>query len=256
MLHGPAWKRVEPVVVSWLEERKRERLQRLKNEAIRKRLRELDAYVLGLEPANGYFFSSVDVARMTKFCELIDVSPDINMTKADFEALTPMLNLAVARWLRELKHELRTKVRAEVDSIAPDVDPLKLAVGAYWQCTRCKPCDRPLAYPQVLAHRCNTEPLVEDTTYGHLVKEVLQHRRALITAKHLRPLSPFVKAAVTAFGMDPRTTTPAQLDDVPKRCREKFRYSHLAPGRIVVISTWRSFVSATFNCRVGMLTGI
>lgn len=243
--------------------------------AIRKRAKALYRYILEVEPQDRVYPSYLDFALLAEFRRLIDAPSDVEVSRSDFAHLKPLMDRYAAKWIKALKKDLRAKIRDCLDGIDSKTDPLDLAVGFYWRCRGNDQCkDHLLSYPHVLAHRClrfypdnDYENEEEDVTLQDTCEERRDYMEIISDAEtccgldgNLRPdtVTPLVEAAkiiVEKFGMDPRTATATQMDNIHGRLRlystrddngAIAEFSKSTFG-LVKIFTWRAAVSQSVD---------
>ncbi|KAI0367578.1 hypothetical protein BV20DRAFT_970341 [Pilatotrama ljubarskyi] len=96
----------------------------------------------------------IDFALMPECRSIMDVAPSQTVTAADFATVVPMLAM---RWHAERQKELTDYILPHLGEVAPDVDPLQLAIATF-ECRQpgCAPVER-MRYPYLLAHKCHAQ---------------------------------------------------------------------------------------------------
>ncbi|KAI9065744.1 hypothetical protein FKP32DRAFT_457218 [Trametes sanguinea] len=133
------------------------------------------------------------------------------LTVADFAPIIPTLG---SRWEERIKGQLQAMVRAQVEGIPDDIDPLDLAVAVF-DCPRTY-CDSTLRYPEILAHdclRCNHPE--SNTQYNrdiHAATAKMGLSSMLFSCRSLKDtLISDAKRFLTMLGISPATTTWDEL---------------------------------------------
>ncbi|KAH9857882.1 hypothetical protein C2E23DRAFT_718879 [Lenzites betulinus] len=101
---------------------------------------------------------SIDLAFTPECRALVDVPSSETVTVDDFAAIVPAIS---ERWEANIKEQLTMHIRPHIGEVAPDIDPLSLAIAVFW-------CDydaSPLRWPDILAHSCANRPCVR-TAYA------------------------------------------------------------------------------------------
>ncbi|KAI0367560.1 hypothetical protein BV20DRAFT_949943 [Pilatotrama ljubarskyi] len=182
----------------------------------------------------------IDFALTPECRTIIDVPTSQPVSAADFATVVPVV---VARWNAERKRVLMDCLRPHLGEVAPDVDPLELAIATFesrWSCS--VPVDR-MRYPCVLVHKC--DPYGLDCTHSRWLSKAEFARqdpytRAITTlewpeesfgdldnpaSSKVRVYSPFctenlhtawpvhaMRRIVSALGLDPDRTTFDELE--------------------------------------------
>ncbi|OSC98118.1 hypothetical protein PYCCODRAFT_1471324 [Trametes coccinea BRFM310] len=133
------------------------------------------------------------------------------LTVADFAPIIPTLG---SRWEERIKEKLRAMVKAQVEGIPDDKDPLDLAV-ALFACPGCH-VDRSLRYPDILAHYClRYHHLVPKTPYGQDIKAATSKMGSSCIRFSVHGVQDTLivdgKQFLTVLGMSPATTTWDEL---------------------------------------------
>ncbi|OJT10751.1 hypothetical protein TRAPUB_12734 [Trametes pubescens] len=94
----------------------------------------------------------IDFALMPKCRAIAEVPASATVTAAQFTAVVPAL---AKRWDEERRMELTEYLRPHLGDVAPDVDPLELAIAFF---RNRKPCCAPIwrmRYPAIFMHDCS-----------------------------------------------------------------------------------------------------
>lgn len=92
-------------------------------------------------------------ARFPEVKEIIDVPAEVEVTLSSFDVLRPIIRNLVTRWRVEGRANLAAAVRDVLD-LPDDVDPLDLAVGCFYRCTRCHYAQ---SIEGILTHHCDLD---------------------------------------------------------------------------------------------------
>lgn len=224
-------------VLEFMDRYQRHTVKMLREQAIAKRMKALNVYVLEVEPPDTRVYPScLDFALLPEVRALIDAPSDINVSRSDFKRLKPFMDRYAAKWIKKLKKDLGAKIRDRLDGIDPKTDPLELAVGFYWRCNgEDEDCNSWLVdYPRMLAHRCllpegheedEKEELADRDETVRDYKKIIQGANSWTSCGgkfHRNSMIPLVKAAsivVEKLGLDPRTATVTQINNLPRRLR-------------------------------------
>lgn len=124
------------------------------------------------------------------------------------------------------------------------VDPLSLAVGAWFVCQH---CDTSHCFPAILGHHCSRRG---DGEEDHVEFAILgsKGRYCIWRPKHFQTEVEILAPLVRTFDLDPRTATISDMDAVDTRLRCT---RHAKPGehKIVISAlSWRSVVRQLVRC--------
>jgi hypothetical protein len=241
-------RKITPVLVSLLQEKKAARLEKLARRVYTQRFNDLKfvielLYDLTIGCTGRLLPQMEDICLLPEIRSMIDIDVDIPVSKESLERdVSPILPGLIARWYSGIDDQIVKMAERQLGtSDGADLSQLACAV---FQCSR---CHRALWYPELLAHHCLHEKIeaywnLPWTTYEEKVVATFHSRPW--SSKLLEPQSweRKVQSVITTCGMDPYTATRSEMNESDARllcklCRQ------LATRTIM---TWRAAVLLPF----------
>ena len=139
------------MIIDFLERVKTERVEARRREVIASRFKCFMKAVPRLQPYKPGVPSPVDIALgLPSIREIIEQPVEVDVNEESFEVIRDSLPAFVARWQRDVPNFFANLVKSSYD-VPADVDPLSLAVGAYFACE----CGQTSSsYQSASWHRC------------------------------------------------------------------------------------------------------
>ena len=231
------WQRIKPGLIEFMEELRAERLKKLKVACMPSRIKALWQWVQEQEPADGVFPSVVNILHCAEVQAVYDVPASVKVTKASYDVLNPWLKEFALQWKEEVNEGLRRVIKSKINlPPSASLDPLTLAIGTIW---RCENCQRNIAYPAVLAHRC--QPRDNWRQMRGVIYDTLRNAESLQMAM-ICTTADIVQHIARLFGEDPLQVTAAELDAKTQwikcalgaKCNRKDGVWHVKQWRTVV----------------------
>ncbi|PBK95472.1 hypothetical protein ARMGADRAFT_1011307 [Armillaria gallica] len=223
------WLNIKDEIIAYMENIRTTRLEREYDQVIRPR-KILLAKVLHdyTTSTSHYPYTQVlpglaDFYTFKPIKEILDSPVDMVVDADTFSSLIPSLPALCDEWRSSLDVQLLARL-PDPDGIDP-TGYLSLAQNVLF----CSTCNTPQFYPQVLAHRCLTEVSIERSKSDNCGKRdptLLiklpnfsypdRYRQSWSAGGLLldEQLTKIVKDIIRVLGLDPDTTTAADLDDL------------------------------------------
>ncbi len=218
--------------------------------ALRARFFKLNEILKKEEPATRISAPLEYVGARPEVRALLSVPHDVPVSAINFDSLRLLLASWNDLWIAETEEVLRNAVKNAVHVFWVGVkDPLLLAIGTVWQCSK---CSLNIPYPEALAHRCSgcqwsgddddDDDFEGKDQYIHLLRK--QQRYSEIThrcRRQLKTTAHLVKEMLDVYGLSP-LVTPDYLDGVVRdRLKCHPQMSCHEPG-VQRIMNWRTAV--------------
>lgn len=195
-----------------------------------------------------YRFSLQDLAMQDEVREILDVSEDTTITRAQFQVLEKTFEKIFKRWRAGVCKQLR-----DAASKTPKgTDPLQLATTVFSVCRHGQKEEPEIVlFPFLTSHRCTRSSLTgASDAYERFVHDHSSRTKRqtchYVGCTDLRrvEVTPSMRKIVQLFGLNPDTATVAQMDAIDARLVVNWRDC----------MTWRGAVSATLSAGSCSLT--
>jgi len=245
-LTDKVWTNIEPELVAFLSEVKRDRLERERVAVLRSRIAVLTAAVkkdLDAIPISDVRPSHADLCAMPEYRAILErpSGTGIAVTKADFADLLTHLSVQTDQWRKSIINillELLPSSSKKQGNKRMDTHVLDLCTTFF----RCHSCREPISYPRILSHACinkrrrpgKAEEEDEDLllgTFGH-VPWIHGQEGIAFDAE----ASSITATLIKLCGQDPKILTTTAMDELDSRF-ECLRCAHPTKGSLVM--TWR-----------------
>ncbi|KAF7307224.1 F-box domain-containing protein [Mycena indigotica] len=222
------WKTIEPELVQFMEQLKRQRLVREFKLLVQERktiaTKVIRAYKQSQLPWSDVMPSVTDFHEFEPIKTLLNKPVEVTVDETSFEALLPELPPQIQEWRQTLAHALVTRHK---DLSVGQEDQLKLAKCVF-KCTQCKDggisvffgltgsmgASGPLLWPKVLSHHCLTH-LPDLLPWMLGTSRMIEWSASPLEAD--RASSEIVQQLVEACGLDADTTTVEEMDELDAR---------------------------------------
>ncbi|KAK0476783.1 hypothetical protein IW261DRAFT_1490057 [Armillaria novae-zelandiae] len=223
------WLNIKDEIISYMEDIRTKRLEREYDKVIRPRKTLLAKVVHEYTTSTSHYpYTQVlpglaDFYTFKPIKEILECPADVVVDADTFSPLIPSLSDLCNEWRSSLDSQLLARLLnpGGIDS----TELLSLAQNVLL----CSTCNTPQFYPQVLTHRCLTEVSAERSKSDNCAKydptlgikpqfcSYPDRYRQSWSAEGLlldEQLSKIVKDIIRVLGLDPNTTTAADLDDL------------------------------------------
>ncbi|KAJ3476780.1 hypothetical protein NLI96_g10925 [Meripilus lineatus] len=248
LIHQPrplteaGWLAVKGVLMPYMEKARRDKIQKIRMDVMRKRFHHLQEAVVSFRKgAPTKFFPNLrDFATCPEVRAIVDVDFDIDIDQESFEPLRPLVWDIVARWKEKQTASLVECIRSQ-HQFDEDCDITSLATCLGLACRRCS--TRFLSYPSILWHSCSIN---RGWTFQGDYEDYMTcvTRSSAWDASRFKLEEPeIINSITTACGMDFRTVS---LEEMDKQDPILIGWMKSEPG-IKVVASWRAAVALALS---------
>ncbi|KAJ7087753.1 hypothetical protein C8R44DRAFT_26521 [Mycena epipterygia] len=232
------WTNIQPELVAFLEEVKRQRLQSARIVVLRARISTLAAVAqnqLSAMPISEVRPSINDVCAMPEYRAILEFPSDTIITKKHFVELLANLPGQTDQWRKSNTELLLKLLPKQKGNKKLDTSRLDLCTTFF----RCHSCREPISYPRILSHACLLKgPEKSEEEVDVLFQACRQapwvHGQETIVFD--TEASDITTMLIKMCGRDPKIMTSSAMDELDSRF-ECLRCAHPRQGRLVM--KWR-----------------
>ncbi|CAL1694143.1 unnamed protein product [Somion occarium] len=245
------WNNMLPEVTQAMNDMRVKREEHRFNQQVAKpRIEAMKLAMLAFRQEYGQIFPSTrEFAFFPGVKGLLNAPEEVEITVESFGVLRAEIPKHLTIWKDRVDNLLREFIKTKRGA-AEGIDPLRLAIGAYY---RCKECGEALWYPNVLIHACLSK-CYDNHDYNTLCYEWKDQYRSMISelvgGKHWDThhlcfdVKPIWKV-IEAFEMDPSRATTEDMD----HCQVRLTCNHriCTSDGVLAVMTWRVAMMHNFS---------